>query len=172
MWTGRPQRLPAFDYRGFRQYFLTFCTSGRRHYFEDAEVVSSTLAQILRVSRQQRFAVIAYCFMPDHLHLLVEGTAEDADVRSFIKLAKQCAGYQFKRERGQPLWQRYAYEHVVRSTEATIGIARYIVENPVRAGLVTSPGQYEFVGCPAYSWEALMDAVAVKPGRSAQHGPT
>jgi REP element-mobilizing transposase RayT len=35
--------------------------------------------QILRASREERFALIAYCFMPDHLHLLVHGQAEDAD---------------------------------------------------------------------------------------------
>ena len=39
----------------------------------DAAVVESALAEIARAAVDHQFAVTAYCFMPDHLHLLVEG---------------------------------------------------------------------------------------------------
>jgi hypothetical protein len=44
--------------------------------------------QILRALTGERFAGIADCFMPDHLHLLVAGTSESSDLKQFVKSAK------------------------------------------------------------------------------------
>jgi REP element-mobilizing transposase RayT len=40
---------------------------------------------------------------------------------------------------GDRLWQRYGFERVLRDDEATLDVARYILRNPVRAGLVDVP---------------------------------
>jgi len=44
------------------------------------------------------------------------------------------------------LWQKGYYEHIVRENEAVLAIAKYIFENPVRAGLVSEPHDYPFSG--------------------------
>jgi REP element-mobilizing transposase RayT len=49
--------------------------------------------QILRAGDDERFAVIAYCFMPDHLHLLVDARSDSSDCLRFIKRAKQFSGF-------------------------------------------------------------------------------
>ncbi len=165
MRTGRPERLRGFTYRGFHRYFLTFCTFQRRRRFTDVAAVGVALNQILRVAAREQFAVAAYCFMPDHLHLLVHGMSEDADVRRFIKLAKQCSGHAFSQTQREHLWQRYGYERVLRGDEETLPVARYILENPVRAGLAECPREYPFSGSPAYSVAAVMDAIAWAPAR-------
>ena len=41
-----------------------------------------------------------------------------------------------------PVWQSGFYDHAVRHDEALVSIARYIVMNPVRAGLVKSVREY------------------------------
>ena len=33
--------------------------------------------------------IVAYCFMPGHVHLLVEGCTDDADALAFVHQAKQ-----------------------------------------------------------------------------------
>jgi putative transposase len=71
----RPKRLAKFNYLGRARYFLTFCTHERQNVFRDGEVVERTLKQFRRTATIEKFAVLAYCFMPDHAHLLVEGTA-------------------------------------------------------------------------------------------------
>jgi putative transposase len=68
---------------------LTFCTIHRARLFEDAAIVSRSLDQIRITARLERFAILAYCFMPDHLHLLVEGLDQHADIRHFPKMSKQ-----------------------------------------------------------------------------------
>ena len=44
------------------------------------------------------------------------------------------------------MWQRYGYERVVRDDDATIEVARYILANPLRAGLVKDIREYPFTG--------------------------
>jgi REP element-mobilizing transposase RayT len=101
--------------------------------------------------------------MPDHLHALVEGTAEDSDFRRFVSMFKQRSGYSWRRENQSLLWQEGYYEHVLRSDEAYLPIVAYILRNPVRAGLTESPSTYLYLGSDRYSFEQLADAVAVDP---------
>jgi putative transposase len=119
--------------------------------------VSGTLAQILRGAREEEFSIIAYCFMPDHLHLVVEGLAEQSDMKKFVRRAKQYSGYAHPQRTGQRLWQRYGHEHVIRDNESVRKIVRYVIENPVRAGLVRDPTDYPFLGSGVYSLEQLID---------------
>ena len=70
MITNNPGHLKGFSYVGLHRYSLTFCTDGRRRLFTDAAAVDLVVQQLLRAANEQKFAVIAYCFMPDHLHLL------------------------------------------------------------------------------------------------------
>ncbi len=163
MRTNRPERLRGFTYCGCHRYFLTLCTFQRRRYFTETATVTSALDQILRIAAREQFAVVAYCFMPDHLHLLVEGAFEDAELRRCIKLAKQCSGHAFSQSDGERLWQRYGYERVLRGDDETRGVARDILENPVGAGIAASPLDYPHLGCPAYAVAAVMEAVAWTP---------
>jgi putative transposase len=159
MRTDYPRHLPAFDYHGPHRYFLTFCTLGRHHAFRDAAAVHLVRGQFLRAADRHLFALVAYCFMPDHVHLLVEGTREDADLKEFESAAKQYSGFHYKAQFGRPLWQRYGFERVLRSEESTINVVRYILANPVRAGLARRVDEYSFSGSIGFSMEELMDGV-------------
>jgi putative transposase len=154
-----PQHLASFDYRGFHRYFLTFCTHRRALHFTSADVVESVLSQILSTASAEGMSLTAYCFVPDHLHLLAEGTMPDADLKSFVTKSKQLSGYHFARRRRARLWQRYGYERVLRAEETTRDVVRYILENPVRAGLAKGVTSYPFWGSEVYSREQLIEYV-------------
>lgn len=163
MHTKSPRHLKTFDYRGFHRYSLTFCTDYRRRVFVDAATVTLVAQQILRAANQTGFAVVVYCFMPDHVRLVVEGTTDAVDCLRFIKLAKQLSGFSFSKLRGDKLWQRYGFEHVLRDDEFTLAVVRYVLQNPVRAGFVTHPRSYPFIGSGMYTIDELLDAVAEVP---------
>jgi len=163
MLTGNPGHLKSFDYVGLYRYFLTFCTDNKHKHFVVREHVDAVLEQILRSASDTGFATVAYCFMPDHVHLLIEAQSEASDCRQFIKRAKQFSGYYFKQKFGKALWQRYGFEHVLRDEEATLGVARYILENPVRAGLVARVEDYPFAGSTVYPVAEILAAVQMKP---------
>ena len=167
MLTDRPARLPTFSYTGRHRYFLTFCTHDRAPLFVLPEHVQVVLEQIVRVAEEQQFAIPAYCFMPDHVHIVNEGLDECANLKSFVKLAKQCSGFHFRRRFGATLWQRYLYEHVVRDDETTEAIVAYVVENPLRARLVKRIEDYPFVGSCTMTRSDLFASVSAIRSRSA-----
>jgi REP element-mobilizing transposase RayT len=84
--------------------------------------------------------------MPDHLHLLVEGTSDEADLCGFVSAAKHRGAYAARKWIRGRLWQRGYYECVLRDEDHTRDVIRYILQNPVRAGLAKSPDEYPFLG--------------------------
>ena len=161
MLTGRPTRLKTFDYAGFHRYSLTFCTYARRPLFRNARAVDVVLCQILRAAVEQTFAVVAYRFMPDHLHLLVEGRSEVADGARFITAAKQYSGFHYSKEYRVRLWQPYGYERTLRADEDSRTVARYILANQVRAGLVPRVTDYAYVGSQVYELKDLILSIDI-----------
>jgi REP-associated tyrosine transposase len=129
------------------------------------------LQQIARAATETRFAVVAYCFMPDHLHLLVEGETTGSDCKRFIARSKQYSGYYFAQQFGVRLWQRYGFERVLREDEPTNVVARYILENPVRAGLSARVSEYPFVGSLKYERNALIDYAFSNPAIAGSYVP-
>ena len=139
-------RLKTFDYLGFYRYFLTICTYDRTRVFIDDHSVRLVLMHLSRTSDDHHFLVPAYCFMPDHVHMLVEGNHPAADFREFVRIFKQRSSFVWRRRNGTALWQRSYFEHVLRDDEDTIGVAKYILQNPVRGNLVERPEDYAFIG--------------------------
>ena len=91
----RPRRVDGFSYLGIHRYSLRFATHARRYLFVDPSAVASAHVQILRTAGEDQFAVLAHCYMPDHIHLVVEGKAETSDLRRFVKVSKQRVDYTF-----------------------------------------------------------------------------
>ena len=164
MLTRKPDHLKAFDYRGLHRYFLTFCTFKRHRAFETADHVDLVCTQFRRTAVEELFALLAYCFMPDHVHLLIEGRGDNSDGLRFIKSAKQYSGFYYRQSFGEKLWQRYGFERVLRDGEGTLSVARYIFENPVRAGLVTKVDDYPFLGSDVYPIPAILEAIQFRGG--------
>jgi putative transposase len=159
MRTKRPARLKNFSYIGIHRYSLTFCTDWRRKHFENATAVELVLSEFLRVARKEGFSILAYCFMPDHVHIIVEGIRADSDGKKFISTAKQCAAHQYADKFKQRLWQPFGYEHVMRDDEDVPAKIRYVLENPVRARLAKTVLEYPFVGSQVYDLRTLIDGL-------------
>jgi putative transposase len=144
----RKPRLTDFDYRGHYRYFITICTDGKKNLFENDEQVNSTIEILANESLKYGFKIWAYCFMPNHLHLLLEGDKTDADMKLFVKVFKQKTGYLYNKKSGNSgkLWQSSYYDHVLRSDEDTYEVLKYILDNPVRKGLVNKYTDYSYTG--------------------------
>ncbi len=154
----RAPRIQGFSYLGPYRYFLTFCTHSRRQTFFDGDIVAETLVHFRKTAEQEAFAILAYCLMPDHAHLLVEGRTEGADLRRFVKLAKQRSGAAYSIKTGKPLWQEGYHDHALRKDEDIKDVARYILENPVRAALVSHAGDYPYSGSDAWTISEILES--------------
>lgn len=98
--------------------------------------------------------------MPDHLHLLVEGRSADARLTQFVRVFKQRSAFHWKGTFGGELWQRSYFDRVLRSEESTIVVARYVLANPLRAGMVVKVEDYPFLGSLTMSIKELLDAAS------------
>ncbi len=139
-------RIRGFDYLGLHRYSLTICTNGRRRLLTDPELVAMILLEIRNTAQATGFRVLAYCFMPDHVHLVVEGASESADLRGFVKGWKQATGFAYTQRTRNRLWQVGFFDHVLRTDESTERHVQYVLGNPVRAGLTRTVGEYPFAG--------------------------
>jgi REP-associated tyrosine transposase len=160
--TRRLARLKTFDYLGLHRYSLTYCTDWRQRRFESAAAIDLVRTQFLRVAENERFAILVYCFMPDHVHMLVEGLAEDSNCKQFIIKSKQCSAHAYAKEFNARLWQPFGFEHVLRDEDKVPVVARYILENPVRAGLTRTVLDYPFVGSQVYDVRELLNGLLVR----------
>jgi putative transposase len=134
-----------------------------RPWFVDAAVVDRVRKQLSQSAVDHSFAVPAHCLMPDHVHLLAEGTTPESDLRRFVSSFKQKSGFTFSQERHRSrLWQDGFYDRILRNDEETLTVVRYILDNPVRAGLVAKFSDYPYSGSDRYSLEEL--AIACSQG--------
>ncbi len=95
--------------------------------------------------------------MPDHVHVIATATTESADLKKFVAKWKQRSGYTHKQKTGALLWQPSYFDHVLRDEEDTWRAVRYVLENPVRKGLVQNFYDYPFSGSDVFSMEQLKE---------------
>ncbi len=139
------------------------CTFERRTYFSATETVNAVRDELLRTTNQYGVEILAYCFMPDHLHILAEGLTPDSEVEKCTAMFRQRTGYAHRQMHENRLWQDGYYDHILREEEITLVVARYIVANPVRGGLCEDVRRYPFVGSSRYSIDELAAAVMWQP---------
>ena len=145
-------RLPVEHYTGKRIYFVTICTENHRPAFNNDSVVARILETLTTAAQNHKFAVHAYCFMPDHLHVLVEGLTDQSQLLQFIRSFKQTSAFAYTQTFRHRLWQRTYYDHVLRRDDAIADVAWYIWMNPIRKGLCQHYWEYPFSGSFTMPW--------------------
>jgi REP-associated tyrosine transposase len=140
------------NYVGKGWFFVTMCCFERRSVFQNVRACDWFLNILQREVSAHLFAAHAYCLMPDHVHLLVEGLEPNSDLLQFLRVIKMKSTTPFERETGSPLWQKKFYDHILRQNDSADGVAWYIWMNPVRAGLCGRPEEYPFVGSFTGLW--------------------
>lgn len=98
-----------------------------------------------RIARRYGTAVHAYCLMTNHVHFLATPESGDSISRTMKDVGSRYAQYVNRRyERTGTLWEGRHRSSVVQSERYLLTCYRYIELNPVRAGMVRHPGQYEW----------------------------
>jgi putative transposase len=95
--------------------------------------------------------IVAYCLMPNHYHFLVylrDETLSDA-MKSLSLSYTKAINKRFNRS-GVLFQGRFQSIHVPQ-TNYLVNLARYIHLNPVKAGLVQQPGEWEFCSYLEYA---------------------
>jgi putative transposase len=158
----QPKRLPGILYNELSAYFVTSVTRDRIKAFDLNDFGPIVVRALIEIAARFQFAVTAYCVMPDHVHFIVTAISEGAEFQKMVANWKQRTGYAWSLRHKQRLWQHGYFERVLREKDDPLSLARYIIENPVRAGLVEHPMEYPLSGSTEHSMEEICAAVQMK----------
>lgn len=142
----RAVRLEDFDYASDTVIHLTICAVHSAAFVDQcfAHVVCESIET---TSKMLDYELYGYCLMPDHLHVLLSPASSGIAINRWLQKFKSFTGHTYGTFGGSPpLWQRSAHDHVCRSGETAEKVLGYIVENPVRAGLVEDWREWPWIG--------------------------
>ncbi len=124
-------------------YHVRVATHGRRPLFSNF-YYGRCVVQAMRDVSARTFC---YVVMPDHVHWLVQ--LESGDLSSAVQKMKSVATKRLHNRGlvGQ-IWQRGFFDYALRGDDDVRVVARYIVANPLRAGMVEGVGSYSL-------WDAV-----------------
>jgi REP element-mobilizing transposase RayT len=118
-------------------YSISTVTRNRSPVFTDLHAARSLIRVLREHQEMARAETLAFVVMPEHLHWLM-CLSEGQDLSSVVRSVKAISS----RRLGCAIWQKGFYDHAIRRDADLRAIARYIIANPLRAGLVVSIGEY------------------------------
>ncbi|MFJ2320346.1 REP-associated tyrosine transposase [Pseudomonas sp. NPDC087817] len=125
-----------------RAYFITAVVHNRQPIFSDWQTGRLLVDQLRQAHDKGQAESIAWVVMPDHFHWLMQLKSDDLGaVIGGIK-ARCTHAVNKKTGRRGPLWQTGFHDRAIRDGEDLKPFARYIIANPLRAGLVEKIGDY------------------------------
>ena len=129
-------------------YLVTTVTRDRVPHFYDFHI-GRLVVDTLR-AETSRAHTLAYALMPDHLHWLVQQLNSDHTLSRVVADVKSVSSRRINAALGRKgsVWQQGFHDHALRDDEDIPATARYIVANPLRAGLVKSLRDYPL-------WDAI-----------------
>ena len=138
---GHALRAGRFSEPG-RYYLLTAVTHKREHLFEDWRLARLLVMHMRRLHDGGSLSSLAWVIMPDHFHWLIQLQSVPLD-RLMLQLKSRSA-IEINRYRASSarVWQKGFHDRALRGENALLPTARYIVANPLRAGLVERIGDY------------------------------
>jgi REP element-mobilizing transposase RayT len=158
------RNLPHLQ-RDHKPHFFTFCTRGRWLLPDWAREIA---LETCRYGHGKRYNLYAVVVMPDHVHMILTPLIDYERMRIFpirqiTHTIKGFSAHEINRRLGRagPIWQDESFDHVLRSSESLDAKIAYILANPVRRGLATTPAEYK------WAWQKPVEYVAqVEKGRT------
>lgn len=157
----RPHRLSREHYRGRVTVAFTVCIEGRDTPFRDADTVRHFTEKLAVAAVSNDCHALIYCFMPEHLHVILNGKTDTADTWKAMTAFKQATGYWFGRNQPEFAWQEGFYDHVIGADEDLGAQLRNVADNPIRKGLVPHWKDYPFTGAIGIDVDTVLSNAAM-----------
>lgn len=119
--------------------------------------IAQIVAEKIHALDSQKYQLISFCIMPNHVHLLVklfeqnisEENSKRYPLTTILKQIKGSTAVQCNKvlKRSGQFWQHESYDHLVRDSDEREKIIRYILQNPVKAGFVSNWKNWSWTYC-------------------------
>jgi len=124
--------------------FVTVCTKDRKRILAD-----SGAHEVLRLAWQTKpsWLIGRYVVMPDHVHLFcAPAEFPSRPLLKWVSFWKSAAARNWPHRDQLPLWQRHSWDTQLRRGENYDEKWEYVLQNPVRAGLVARTEDWRYQG--------------------------
>ena len=125
-----------------RAYFVTTVTHRRQPVFLDLYCARDLVHCIKQIHESNRVVSLSWVIMPDHFHWLVQ--LNDPVLSEVMNELKGMSSRKINQRLGVggKLWQKSYFDRATRDGEDIREVARYIVANPLRAGIAGNIDEY------------------------------
>lgn len=150
---GRPHRINAPD----AIYHVT--AHGIREWaiYRDRLDYDRFCSILFEIATQLEWRCHTYCLMPNHFHLLLETPHPNLSSGMHRVNWRYAMWFNWRHGYQGHLFDRRFYSGVIESEPHFLETARYIVLNPVRAGICAHPGDSEFSSYRALAGRSVDD---------------
>ena len=123
----------------------------RQQVFYDNEDYDCFLSKIKTYKEISHYQIYAYCLMGNHVHILMKAEAEPLET-IFRRIGSSYVyWYNMKYQRTGHLFQDRYRSEAVEDDEYFLTVLRYILRNPVKAGMCSFPSEYEYSSFREYA---------------------
>jgi putative transposase len=147
-----PSVLHRWYFERFDEFLEKYSESPK---YLSNNAVAQTIADSIQHWNDKRYTVVCYCIMPNHVHMVIDiggFTVDEYRNKTSYRLSRimeTLKGYTAKAankilSRNGHFWQKESYDHVVRDGNELNRIIRYVMDNPVKAGLVSIPEEWKW----------------------------
>jgi len=123
----RSNRLASYDYSTDRPIHITLCTEKKREIFSSKVNAEIIIGELLKLAKDLGFRILCYCLIPDHLHIILSPGNSGYLLSKFLNIFKGRTTKTFReRENFNKIWQRSAFDHVIRAEEDLKAKQKYL----------------------------------------------
>lgn len=138
-------RSPRLTYRGALHHVTMRCNN--KEFLFDEQAFRLFLELLSETSRQYAVPLHNYCLMTNHVHLLFTVNSEDTLSPFMHRLANVFAKrFNAIRQRKGHFWEGRFRSTIIEASACLLRCMAYIDLNPVRARIVSAPGDYRWCG--------------------------
>ena len=147
-------------------FFITNCTFKRKNLLDRKEISEILISEWREAKDRHGWAIGSFVIMPDHIHFFCCPTSKAISLSNYIGIWKQWTSKRISRELGAvaavvdrsqdeygaaelstpSIWQKGFFDHLLRSDESYAEKRDYVLNNPVRVGLVERPEAWNYWG--------------------------
>lgn len=129
-------------------FFVTTCTHNRKKILTNSKVATILVEEWKSAKERHDWYIGRYVIMPDHVHFLCSPGNDSKSLSDFMKFWKEWTAKKICHECGIDghIWQREFFDHLLRNEESYVQKWDYILNNPVRAGLIRNAAELPWQG--------------------------
>lgn len=142
-------RRARITYQGAFHHAMNRGHEGREVFLKDSNKITF-LRLLKKTSKEYRIRIFAYCIMDNHYHLVIENSS--SKMSEFFKKLNGQYGRIYRREnkgKGYVFQGRYKSK-IIQDDSYLLLVIGYVLNNPVRAGLVTDFLEYKWSSSTSY----------------------